>query len=185
MFCDVWGDIGTGPVRYLAESWELLDALCQTPHPALLEYFMTIPANDEPEEVRACYTESAIALAKNFSCLPFLNDRITTLEVVRYWPIQNSLEFVDLLEKWHPGALILLAHYSIIMHRMSARSWAIKGTAAHLLSIIVRRLDASWHRYIEWPLNEVGLPPTIQRITDELQFGSLDLSGNRSSSFDR
>lgn len=166
----------------MAESWELLVDISKSPHQPPLDYFLAIPLDDWPKEVRVPYNDSALALAHNFSCLHVLDERITTLEVVRFWPIKNSVEFVELLENWHPGALILLAHYCIVLHRVGARSWALKGSAASMLSTIVRRLDVTWHRYIEWPLSEVGLPPAIQRMPDELPIGSLALSGNISSS---
>lgn len=51
-----------------------------------------------------------------------------------------------------------------------------------MLSTIVRRLDLTWYRYIEWPLSEVGLLSSTKRMTDELPIGSLALSGNVSSS---
>src|SRR5450756_201090 len=182
MFCDVWARMGTGPVRYLTESWELLVDISASPHQPLLDYFLAIPPDDWPEEVRVPYDDSALALAHNFTCLHALDDRITTLDVVRFWPIKNSVEFVELLENWHPGALILLAHYCIVLHRVGAGSWSLEGSAASMLSTIGSRLDVTWHRYIEWPLSEVGLLPATQRMTDELPIGSLALSGNMGSS---
>ena len=182
MLCDVWGRIGTGPVRYLAESWEVLDDISKFPHQPLLDYFLAIPPNDWPEDVRVPYNDSALALARTFSCMYALDEKITTLDVVRFWPIQNSVEYVALLSTWHPGALILLAHYCIVMHRVGKRTWYLGGRAASILSTIVRRLDFTWHQYIEWPLSEIGLSPSTKRVTDELSIGSLTLSGSNSSS---
>ncbi len=182
MLCDVWGQIGTGPVRYLAESWENLVDISKFPDQPLLDYFRAIPPDDWPEEVRVPYNDSALALARTFSCMHALDERITTLDVVRFWPIRNSVEYVELLSNWHPGALILLAHYCIVLHRVGTRTWYLERRAASMLSTIVRLLDLTWHRYIEWPLSEVGLPPSTKRMIDELPIGSLALSGNVSSS---
>jgi hypothetical protein len=182
MLCDVWGRIGTGPVRYLAESWELLVDIAEFPHQPLLDYFLAIPPSDWPEEVRVPYNDSALALARTFSFMNTLDQKITQLDVVRFWPIHNPVEFVDLLSSWHPGALILMAHYCIVLHRVGTRSWYLEGTAASMLSTIVRQLDSRWHRYVEWPLSEVGLPPLTKQMTDELPIGSLALSVKISSS---
>jgi hypothetical protein len=182
MLCDVWGRIGTGPVRYLAESWGKLVDISEFPHQSLLDYFLVIPPDDWPEEVRVPYNDSALALARIFSCVHSLDEKITTLDVVSFWPIQNSVEYVELLSNWHPGALILLAHYCIVLHRVGTRSWYLGGRAASVLSTIVQRLDLTWHRYIEWPLSEVGLPLSTKGMTDELPIGSLALSGNTNSS---
>ena len=74
MLCDVWGRIGTGPVRYLAESWESLVDISQFPRQPLLDYFLAIPPNGWPEEVRVAYNDSALALARTFSCMHALDE---------------------------------------------------------------------------------------------------------------
>jgi hypothetical protein len=51
-----------------------------------------------------------------------------------------------------------------------------------MLSTIVRQLDPKWHRYIKWPLSEVGLLPLAKQMIDELPIGSLALSVKISSS---
>ena len=185
MLCDVWDRIGTGPVRYLAESWEILVDISKFPHQPLLDYLMSIPPDDWPEEVRVPYNDSALALARTFSCMYALDEKIATLDVVRFWTIRNSIEYVELLGNWHPGALILLAHYCIVLHRVRTKSWYLEGRAASMLSTIVRRLDRKWHQNIQWPLSEVGLPPSTQRMTDEWPIGSLAISGNITSSLHR
>lgn len=182
MLCNVWGDLGTGPVRYLAESWEIVAETSKFPDQSLLDYLMAIPPDDWAEEVRVPYNDSARALACAFSSMHALDEKTTTLDVVHFWPIQNSIEFVDLLSKWHPGALILLAHFCIVMHRVGARSWYLGGRAASMLSTIVQRLDIKWHRYIEWPLREVGLWPATKEMSNELPIESLALSSNIISS---
>ena len=87
------------------------------------------------------YNDSAFALARSFSCMHSLDEEITTLDVVRFWPIPNSLEFVELLGNWHPGALMILAHYCIVWHRVGPGSWYLRDRAASILSTIVRRLN--------------------------------------------
>lgn len=165
MLCDVWPRIGTGPVRYLAESKESLINRSKTPYQPLLDSLLAIPPDDWPEEVLVPYNESALALARNFSGMHALDERINNLDVLRAWPILNSVEFVDLLSDWHPGALILLAHYCIVLHRVGESSWYFEGRAASLLSTILRRLDVVWHQYIEWPSSEVGVSPSSDRMT--------------------
>ena len=122
MLCDVWARIGTGPVRYLAQFWEILLDMFECSDQPLLNYFPAIPPNDWPDEVRVPYNNSALALARSFSCMDALNERLATLDVVRFWPIHNSVEYVELLSNWHPGGLALLAHYCIVLHRVETGS---------------------------------------------------------------
>jgi hypothetical protein len=146
MLCEVWSRIGTGPVRYLAESWEALFGISKIPHQPLLDYFLAIPPDDWPEEVRVPYNDSAFALARTFSCMCALDEKDYTLNVVRFWPIQNSVEYVELFSNWHPGALILLAHYCMVLHRVGKSRWYLGGRAASMLSTIVQQLNLTWHR---------------------------------------
>lgn len=163
MLCDVWGRIGTGPVRYLAESWETLVDISKFPHQPLLDFFLAIPPNDWTEEVRVPYNDSALALARTFSCMHGLDEKIATLDVVRFWPIRNSVEYVELLSNWHPGALILLAHYCIVLHRVRTTIWYLQGRAASMLSTIVRRLD------LTWPLRVIcAAPRRPAKLGDEM-----------------
>lgn len=182
MLCNVWPRIGTGPVRYLAESWEILADKSKFPHQPLLDYLLAIPPNDWPEEVRVPYKDSAFAVACSFTCMYAFDENCSPLDVVRFWPIHNSVEYVELLISWHPGALIVLAHYCIVLQRVGMGCWYLEGRAVSMLSTIVRQLDPIWHRYIEWPLSEVGLSPSTERMTDESLLESLALSNNLSSS---
>ena len=112
-----------GPVRSLTQSWETLVSISKVPHQPLLDYFLAIPPTDWPEETRAPYNDSALELAHTFSSLHALDDeKIDMLDVVRSWPIQNSAEYLGLLSKWHPGTLILFAHYCIVLQRAGPRS---------------------------------------------------------------
>lgn len=69
------------------------------------------------------YNDSAFALARTFSCMHALDEKIATLDVVRFWLVQKSVEHVELLSDWHPGAMILLAHYCTVLHRVGMRTW--------------------------------------------------------------
>ena len=97
MLCGFRARTGRGSVRYLAESLKILVDKCKFPHQPLLDYFLAIPSKDWCEEVRVPYNDSAIALARCFSCMHALDEKITTLDVVRFWLIHNSVEFVELL----------------------------------------------------------------------------------------
>lgn len=182
MLCHVWGELGTGPVRCLAQSWEIVAETAKFPDQSLLDYLLAIPPVDWTEEVRVPYTDSARALACTFSSMYRLDEKTTTLDVIHFWPVQNSVEFVDLLGNSHPGALILLAYYCIVLHRVGTRTWYLGGGGATLLSTVVKRLDVTWHRYIEWPLREIELSPATEKMFDELPIESLTLSGNIVSS---
>lgn len=75
---------------------------------------------------------------------------------VYIWPAQISAEYLGLLKQRDPVALVLLAHYCILLKPLES-SWYMNGFTKRLLSRIVNQLDQTWHQWLEWPLEEIGL----------------------------
>lgn len=182
MLCEVWGRIGTGPVRALADSWETLVRLVQYPHQPILDFFLAIPPQDWVENVQGPYRDSALALSRTFSCLDAL-DKVSPLDVIRFWPVQNHNAFLELLSQWHPSALILLAHYCIILHRVGSRTWYLENGPINIMSTIMRQLDPCWHRYIEWPLREIGWTLSMEEKSKDLSVAPLILLDDLMNNF--
>ena len=84
-------------------------------------------------------------------------DNYTMMAAIRAWPTQVPQEYFDLLRERDPAALILLAHYCILLRRLED-VWYICGYGRRLLSRIYRQLDEKWHPWLQWPLEEIGLP---------------------------
>lgn len=150
-------EIGTGPTEPLA----VLASIRDIPDQPVLEYLLAMIPEDWPDEVRVPYSDSARVLSRSFAGTQLLETDTNppALDVIRMWPILICIEFVNLLDKLHPGALILLAHYCILLRRCEAKAWYARDKAASILSTVMLHLDISWHRYIAWPLNEIGLLP--------------------------
>ena len=81
----------------------------------------------------------------------------TMLVAVYTWPTQVTQEYLDLLKKRDPAALILLAHYCILLRPLED-VWYMGGYSRRLLSRIYNQLDEEWHPWLQWPLEEIGLP---------------------------
>jgi hypothetical protein len=154
MLCNVWDGIATGPIRPLAAAWEIPIDITAFAYEPILDYFLSIPQDEWSEKERITYGEAAGELARAFSCMNALEERITTWDAIRIWPMRKSYEYVELLRAWHPGALILLAHYCLILDRLE-EYWYFQGRAQRLLMTITKRLDERWLKYIEWPLTRV------------------------------
>lgn len=102
------------------------------------------------------YQVASNELAYAFCCMQAIGENATTWDVIRIWLMRVPVPFMDLLKVYDPGALILLAHYCIILSRVE-HPWYLQGRASRLLFMITRRLDEKWHRYIKWPLEEIGI----------------------------
>jgi len=77
------------------------------------------------------------------------------------WPIVIPDAYIEMVRQRNPQALVLLAHYCLLLKRVDDRWW-IEGKAEELLGKIARVLVASeegaeWERWIEWPVREVGV----------------------------
>jgi hypothetical protein len=83
-----------------------------------------------------------------------------------------SVEYLDLLSQQHPGALILVAHYCILLRRLGSH-WYFEGRAKRLLSTVLSCLDGRWHQFIEWPLAEIENMSSITFKTSLLGMSRL------------
>ncbi|CRG83666.1 hypothetical protein PISL3812_01021 [Talaromyces islandicus] len=72
------------------------------------------------------------------------------------WPICVGPIFISNLRDRRPMALILLAHYCILLHKMDD-FWWMKGWPRRLLHSIYTTLDPSWKDAIRWPVELIGL----------------------------
>jgi hypothetical protein len=84
------------------------------------------------------------------------HSRYTLWTAVHSWPARISQEYLDLLKDRDPGALILLAHFCILLEPLEG-TWYISGFRKRLLSRIYKKLDQEWRQWLQWPLEEIGL----------------------------
>lgn len=89
--------------------------------------------------LRACYVK---LYAKN------LNE--CEVSIAFLWPAMIPRKFNMMLHSRAPEALIILAHYCVILQHLEGYWWK-KGWIGHLMASIYRELDQSWHSWIQWP----------------------------------
>lgn len=64
--------------------------------------------------------------------------------------------FSGYLQQREPLALIILAHFCVILHRAPTRWWA-EGWSTHVVGAVFEALPQDWRYAISWPMKEVGL----------------------------
>lgn len=149
MLCDHWKMVECGPCGTLARAWEK-PFQARTPEQAAYLEDMhaimddSVDAHAWPHEVREAYREAAAELAMAFACLQSDPQNYTTWDALRVWPTRMSMAFTKLLRDSHPAALILLAHYAILLKPIESK-WYFKGRATKLLETVSRKLDPRWH----------------------------------------
>lgn len=165
LLCKVWDSIENGPVKALASAWEIPSAEPKAKTTLVTHLLSAVPDRTSPDswssEVCKIYLDAALELEKAFASTP-ASEYYTTWDALRIWPMYASVQFFALLKTWHPGALILLAHYCILLQRVES-NWYFEGRASRLLLTILNHLDAKWHQYIKWPLQEIGVSQGVLR----------------------
>jgi hypothetical protein len=84
----------------------------------------------------------------------FQRNPMSTHAAVR-WPISLPLAFLDCLRRHEPMALVIVAHYCILLDRLKEHWW-IEGWSTKVMGAIWRDLDENWRPSIQWAMDEIG-----------------------------
>lgn len=162
MLCDVWDMIENGPASALATTWE--DHLSEQETTVRIEdlpylhYFKSLVPGDGSwsEEVVQIYQTAATALAESFACFGHAKEKshINPWNILGVWLLHVEVAFISLVSERHPGALILLAYYCIILKEMD-NCWYFEGRPVKLLVTITDALDTRWRPCIQEPIEIV------------------------------
>ena len=71
------------------------------------------------------------------------------------WLVTASEGYLDLLDQRRPEALVLLAHFAVLLHRRN-KSWVIGDAGSRLLRHIRTYLGQRWDKWLEWPSQVIG-----------------------------
>lgn len=79
------------------------------------------------------------------------------------WPVLVSPEYIDLLLQRRPEALVILAHYAILLH-YCRDSWMFGDGGRFLIESIRDFLGPDWTEWLEWPIKALNSPlePLLQ-----------------------
>lgn len=115
---------------------------------------------DEPLDQLHPTTVEAYHHAINlFDCL--LHYRRTTpdddneLRGIFGWPALVSKEFKDELARLSPKALIILAHFAVLLY-YQRQLWLLSDGGGCLIRCISQNLDAYWLGWLQWPTREIS-----------------------------
>lgn len=84
--------------------------------------------------------------------------------VVFAWPVLVSEEFTDLLLKRQPEALIILAHYAVLLHARR-HVWVVGEAGRMLIESITAHLGTYWKRWLTWPNSILEGRTSLQTTT--------------------
>ena len=80
------------------------------------------------------------------------------------WPVMVPQEYISLLNSRKPEALIILAHYCIILHHLDYYWW-MRGWARHIIENIQNELVDDLQSWVQWPNSVITVDEKV--LTDE------------------
>ncbi|KAN0098291.1 Protein of unknown function (DUF3505) domain containing protein [Hyaloscypha variabilis] len=177
IFSHVWSNMRMGMLKPLIDetmSDEALPIIPDNPeHSARLRELLQLPilGKNPPTgellgQTMTAYSTALICLARAFGSAEAakVNGTFSMWTAVQIWPARVPMEYLELLRRKEPAALVLLAHYCILLAPLED-SWYMSGFRRRLLMRIYFQLDDEWRKWLDWPFAEVGLtPPTAEDI---------------------
>lgn len=111
------------------------------------------------------YTSALIALSQAFVMTKAAKEKgvFSIWTAVQIWPARISMDYLEFLRKRDPGALVLLAHYFVLLEPLEDH-WFMADFRKRLLMRIWRQLDGELRKWIEWPMKEAGLDVDIDMV---------------------
>ncbi len=171
MFTTVWPFIQQGALAPLVHEGMLEEALPLVPenpaHAAHLRALVSLPFFGKTPMLRGvfndkvtAYSGALIALSRAFVSAQSAKEKgwFTMFTAVQIWPARISTEYLELLKARDPAALVLLAHYCVLLEPLE-QAWYMSGFRKRLLERIYGQLDEEWRQWLEWPFAEAGLKP--------------------------
>lgn len=69
---------------------------------------------------------------------------------VSEWPVRVPIEYIQLVHQRRPEALLVLAHYAVLLH-MARDYWAVGDVGAFIIRSVSDHLGDYWAAWLEWP----------------------------------
>lgn len=82
--------------------------------------------------------------------------RSTAISAIFAWPVLVENEFTDLLEQRRPEALVVLAHFAVLLH-WHREIWVFGAGGRSVVECVSGYLGSAWGSWLEWAGKEVEL----------------------------
>ncbi|KAH7407343.1 hypothetical protein BKA64DRAFT_693634 [Cadophora sp. MPI-SDFR-AT-0126] len=118
--------------------------------------------NAEPcAETSFTYLRAVQVLHEQFTqlaALPRHGDSQSPILLALIWPATVSQEYLLHLEERKPRAILILAYYGVLLHRLDF-FWCFRGWGKHLVQTSVSATEDMHEELLAWPRAVVGLYP--------------------------
>jgi hypothetical protein len=155
--------IENGPMKAMTTPEDKIPGLSWLTNDTIVKTLLSaIPAHEKSEHwsKKECgiYRECTMELGRAFRCCRPNNDNLNVWDAIWLWPLKIPEEYLNLLERRHPAALILLAQYCVLLVNVEFY-WYMSGWGRRLLEEIYDCLDETDRAWIQRPLAETCMSP--------------------------
>lgn len=106
-----------------------------------------------PSEIIEAYKEAIRLLELLFEVTRKLQ-KLPSDSLLRIWIHFVPPRFVDLLSERQPGALIIFAHYGIVLGR-GRHYWFLEGIDELILAVADAFVPTEWKNWLDWPKDQI------------------------------
>ncbi|KAL8682351.1 MAG: hypothetical protein Q9186_001627 [Xanthomendoza sp. 1 TL-2023] len=154
----VFGWVENGPLRGLLQPGIINTTDTRLPKPAAHQLKQLTglceTATGGEEAVEACQ-EAVKALQKCYAKIFTRSSVECEVATAFTWPVEVPDKFIQLLNARAPEALVILAHYCVVLHHLDDYWW-MGGWASHVMENIDNELNDSWREWIQWPSETIS-----------------------------
>jgi hypothetical protein len=118
----------------------------------ITDLFRVCNISSHERETSQAYTLAIHTLLSTFTQASICRNRGDgTILASLVWPVSLPPRFVDLLSEKQPEALVILAHYCVLISWAQDSDWFISGWGRYMLETIRESVPESWHEHLKWP----------------------------------
>lgn len=123
----------------------------------ITKLFRICSSEEHDKETAQAYDLAIHSLLSTFIQASLLRTRGDGTVLTSFvWPINLSPKFLDLLSEKQPEAMIILAHYCVLIYWAEVKdtydTWFITGWAKYMLETIKESIPEVWQEQLQWPM---------------------------------
>ena len=81
------------------------------------------------------------------------------------WPVMIPEEYIHALHMRRPEALVILAHYAVLLHKYR-QLWIFGDGGRFLIESICDFFGADWEGWLEWPMEALRDSSSFDTMSD-------------------
>ncbi|KAF8860826.1 hypothetical protein BDZ45DRAFT_724324 [Acephala macrosclerotiorum] len=161
----IWPQLMRGPFVLLLERALVTDEYGINPDDVhfvkVYQILQPKPSSSSNDEKALAVCRAALDELRRIGALPCLAcGTVNKVGATYIWPGTISQEFIELLGQRRPEALVIFAHYCVLLKRVNYL-WFFVGVGTNMLKAVEKELGVEWKPWIEWAVRQ---PENMEKL---------------------